>query len=162
MSIWAHLPHAALIPGQKSRVIGITPKYRALLTSVGFTPGRPFDYVPEHTWAFGITYAHNRSTASLNLIGVGMLYKSDVGLVLAANTNNRLQNNIPRTALPVVYRSQGSGYVTADLNATRRVGTRIDLLVQALNLTNYYQNDFGFSYPSIGRQTKVGMRIRWR
>lgn len=147
----------------KSRIIGITPRYRALLqsNSPSFQPGRPFNYLPEHTWALGVTYAQAQSTVSLFVNGVGMRYVNNDALSLAAsNFSTRFTTHQPRWEVPSGYRSLGKGYAIADLNATHRFGSRIEGVFQVANLANYYQNDFSAEFAAIGRQTRAGIRIR--
>lgn len=150
----------------KSRVIGVTPKYRAFLTSSTFQPGRPFNFLPEHTWALGLAYAHSASSLSLSINGISMRYKANNtldpsdALSLATNSSNRLISSRVRMDTPSGYRSIGSGYATVDLNTTHRFSSRLDAVVQIINLTNYYQNDISASYASMGRQTKAGFKLR--
>lgn len=147
----------------KSRVIGVTPKYRALLSGSTFEPGRSFDYVPEHTWALGATYSQSRNTVSLNVNGVGMRYIQFGALDLATSTNSRFHLSRPRMQTPLsqIYRPLGSGYATADLNATHRFSSQIDAILQVTNLTDYYQNDRNVQFASPGRSSRVGVRVRW-
>lgn len=145
----------------KSRVIGVTARYKSLASGViAFEPGRPFDYVPEHTWALGVTYAKSRSTLSLNLNGLGDRYVGANDLNLALSSSNRFQANRPRMSISFDHRPLGPGYAMADLNATHRFTSRVDALLQITNLTDYYQNDYDASYATMGRQSRVGFRLR--
>jgi hypothetical protein len=63
--------------------------------------------------------------------------------------------------LPIGYRSKGPAYAIADLNASRHVSTFIDAMMQVQNLTNVYQNEYGAGFATMGRQTKVGFRVRY-
>lgn len=145
----------------KSRVTGITPRYRTLLSGSDFEPGRPFDYIPEHTWAFGVAYAHSSNTVSLSVNGIGMRYVNLNALGLSASNFSRFQQIRPRMQnLSQIYRPLGAGYATADLNATHQFSSRVDATFQVNNLTDYYQNDYNASFATIGRQTKLG--LRWR
>lgn len=146
----------------KSRVLGVTPRYRALLTDSKFTPGRPFDYLPEHTWALGLTYARNSTTVGLMVNGIGMLYKHWDDARISASAGNRLFTSRSRINAPNIYRSMGAGYSIADLNATHRFGSHIDAVLQIHNLNNYSQNDFSGLYAAIGRQSKLGLRVRFQ
>lgn len=143
----------------KSRIIGVTPAYRYLLTE--FQPGRSFDYTPEHAWALRVTYAKSSSTVSLSLNGVGMRYIStdNLFLMITDSRGRFLQVTSPRMLLGG-YRPQVSGYATADINATHRFSPRMDALLQISNLTDYYRNDFNVSYASSGRSSRIGLRIR--
>lgn len=147
----------------KSRVIGITQKYKALLTDQAFEPGRPFDYAPEHTWGLNFTYAQAASTVGLFINGVAQRYvlMNDVDLEL--NNARRLtfqKPNVEQLLLARGQRSIGAGYATAAFNATHRFGERLDATLNIENLTNYYQNDLSADLATVGRQTRLG--IRWR
>lgn len=143
----------------KSRVLGITPKYRALLASnSGFEPGRSFSFLPEHTWAVGLTYSRAVSMVSVTLNGIGALYRQSDDLRMALEM--RLRTTVPRTELPTAYRPLAPGYVTADMNATRQFTSHVEGLLQVTNLTDYYRNDYGPNSPTIGRQTRLGLRFR--
>lgn len=146
-----------------SRVIGITPRYRAKLPFSLFQPGRTIALVPEHTWALNTTYAKAGSTVSLSINGVSRIYNensiaNELGLLISSA---RIINTQPRMNNPTDYRVPGSGYTTADLNATHRFSSRIDALFQTVNLTDYKHSDVADGqHASIGRQTKAGLRIR--
>jgi hypothetical protein len=47
-----------------------------------------------------------------------------------------------------------------DLNTSRRFTRLIEGTLQVHNLGNKYTNDHDGGYASLGRQTKVGLRIR--
>lgn len=147
----------------KSRIIGVTPKYRAFLSGSEFEKGRPFDYVPEHIWALGFTYTESRSTVSLSINGVGMRYVSADALSLATSSSSRFQLSRPRMDLGSFgsYRSRGAGYATADLNAIHRLSSIADATLQITNLTDFYENDFSALYASPGRSSRIGLRIRY-
>lgn len=146
----------------KSRVLGVTPKYKALLaaTNPEFEAGGLFNYLPEHTWALGMVYAHSQGSLALSVNGIGIRYVNDNGLSQSISGLNRLSSNRPRFDISN-YRALGTGYSTADLNATQRLSPRIDATLQITNLTDYYQNDFSVQNVSIGRQTRAGVRVRW-
>lgn len=147
----------------KSRVLGITPRYRSVLqaTNPAFQPGRPFDYVPEHTWAIGITYAQSRNTVSLSMNGVGMRYVNSNFLSLNA-TAFPARFHFTRLRMDLSgYRPLAAGYATADLDAARRFSSRLEAVLHVTNITDYYQNDFGADYAAAGRVSRVGLRLRW-
>jgi outer membrane receptor for ferric coprogen and ferric-rhodotorulic acid len=58
------------------------------------------------------------------------------------------------------YVSFNKGYALADLTAAYRLTAHVDGLVQSQNITDHYANDFRADFASIGRQTKMGLRIR--
>jgi outer membrane cobalamin receptor len=146
----------------KSRVIGITPKYRAALADDPmYQPGASFQFLPEHTWALGVTYANQRNTVALNFTGTGEL----LGY---GNTfyYERLSSFVRLQANRYIYNAFGwnqmnRGYVLADLNATRRLSPAVDAMVQVQNIGDVYGNDVDASQATIGRQTKIGVRLRY-
>lgn len=143
----------------KSRIIGITPKYRSVLTGTQYRVGAPFMYLPEHTWAIVTRYANLGTIVSLNVNGVGFLYRvgDDIGIISSA----RLDQIKPRVSFPPITRTKvGEGYAMADLNATRKFTARFEGLLQIQNLANFYQNDYSSGYAVLGRQSKVGINIR--
>jgi outer membrane receptor protein involved in Fe transport len=147
----------------KSRVIGITPRYRSLLVFTEFQSGRPFDYVPEHTWATGFNYTNGRGTIDLGIHGISQRYVSFNSLDQILNLDVRLLLDRPLQVQSLSarnVRSIGAGYATADLNMSQRLSSRIDATLGVSNLTNYYQNDLSADYASMGRQTRLG--LRWR
>ena len=49
----------------------------------------------------------------------------------------------------------------ADLNASRRFAAHADGVLQVQNVANFYRNDATSFGAAIGRQTKIGMRLRF-
>jgi outer membrane receptor protein involved in Fe transport len=146
----------------KSRVIGITPQYRALLGSnTLYEVGRPFDYLPEHSWALTEIYARRATTVSLTLNGHGQFYKARDYLAANANTTWRDPNYRLRQNIPTFYRPLGPSHATADFNAAQRISSSIEAILQVQNLANYYQEDIDITLPAMGRQSKVGVRLRF-
>lgn len=148
----------------KSRVIGITPKYRALLTSTDYQVGRSLSYLAEHTWATSVTYSRAKTTLSLNVNGTGMLYSDGgdalVKMIGLSTSFYRILVNNPRIGLPTGYIATSPGYAMADLNASHRFSTRVEGVLQIQNLTDFYRNDNNASFASMGRYSKAGVRIR--
>lgn len=146
----------------KSRIIGITSKYRTYLTGSSFEPGRPFNYVREHIWGLGFTYAHAASTISLYVNGTGMGYKGGDELSSIVALQSRFNMSRPRMGFDGgIYRSRDAGYAMADLNAAHRFSSHMDATLQISNVGNYYQNDYVAVAGAIGRQTRAGLRVRW-
>jgi len=150
----------------KSRVIGWTPKYEQYFISRGvreWRPGATFDLLPEHTWALGATYGAGGTIVALNVNGTARItvfnnaffYQHlDLGGI-------RLQENVANMGWGVGYVAFNPGYVTADLNASRRILGSTEIVFQLQNLTNHYANDFDAGYGTLGRQTKGGLRVRF-
>jgi outer membrane receptor protein involved in Fe transport len=146
----------------KSRVIGITPQYAKLfVTNALYQVGRPFDYLPEHTWALTQAYARRATNVALTLNGHGQFYKGRDYLSFNATTPWRDPSYKLRQNVPSFYRALGPKHVTADLNAAQRFTAGIEGIVQVQNLTNYYQEDIDVAFPTIGRQSKIGVRVKF-
>lgn len=149
----------------QSRTIGVVPELQAFFAKNKanyrqFQPGATFPYIAEHTWALGVTYAHQASTVGLNWSGIGKLKRStdelyNNHLVQAVRIlNDRyLMSTIP-------YVNFGGAYAIADLNAVHRFSGKVEGVLQVQNLMNYYESDFLEDAATMGRQTKIGMRIR--
>jgi outer membrane receptor protein involved in Fe transport len=149
----------------KSRVIGVTQKYRQHL--YWFTPGAVFWGVPEHTYALQLQYARQRTSVSLNLHGQGMLYLEGFngrigGTALFREvTGTRLSaTNAPRMTLDT-YVGTTPAYALGDLNVSHAVSAHIDGTLQIQNIANHYTSDSGYERAVIGRQTKFGVRVRY-
>lgn len=145
----------------KSRVIGVTPKYRSQLTGTAYQAGRSPDYLPEHTWAMQVMYVQGGSAIVLNLNGIGQLYSGTDDAYLYSLFETRDLNFRWRMGIPdLVYRPIGAGYVMADMNASHRFSPATEIVLQVLNLGNYYRNDYAQFFSTIGRQMKAGLRLR--
>jgi len=145
----------------KSRILGVTPRYRAQFPQ--YPPGSVFYQLPEHTWATDVTYARGRTTASVNIQGQGLLYQNpfDDALVFNNIASRLAFQRSARMSFPQAFVGRSPGYAIADLNVSQRMSAVLDGMLQIQNLTDFYQADPGVSYASIGRQTKVGLRVRW-
>jgi len=151
----------------KSRVLGIDPRYRFRFPANRYPfwqPGASFRYLPEHTWALGITYAHARATVALNISGIGELagFNNNSAFVLR-HLNGSIR--IPGERYNVTTDQYGNlgfnePYTLADLSATYRLVRAIEGVVQVQNLNNVYQNDYDATYATMGRQSRLGLRIR--
>jgi len=155
--------HTATYSWTKSRIIGVAPSFRDRLRDYPeYAVGASFSFLPEHTMAFGTTYARAGTTVSINVSGTGFLYRDSDALSQATDYSIRLRSNaIPRTSMPFPYRATAKGYALADLNASHRLSSHVDVVLQMQNATNSYHNDESILYPSMGRQTRVGVRTRW-
>jgi len=142
----------------KSRIIGITPKYARQFQGQ-YVVGAPFQYLPEHTYALGLQYVTVHSTIGLNVHGQGLLYNYSDD-IRDAITLARLRISAPRMSDPRPT-TIGPGYALADLNASRRLSGRVEGTLQVQNVTDSYHNDFGTNTASIGRQSMLGLRVRW-
>jgi len=147
----------------KSRLIGITPKYRAQFP--GYHVGGTFQRFAEHTWALDIGYVRGGTSVSYNLQGQGKMSPRDIyggtpGDALMAISNLRLQSLAVRTSPPPDYAPTVPGYLLGDLNVSQRMTRTMEGILQIQNLGNRYRNDTGIDIASLGRQTKAGLRVR--
>jgi hypothetical protein len=123
-------------------------------------PGGTFAFLPEHTWAMGITYARGRTTVGLNVTGTGLVQTGQDALsVKGLSGEQRLQQDIFNTEGPR-YVPHDNGYAIADLTVSHRFATQVEGVLQVQNLTNNYTNDFGAGIATVGRTAKAGLRIR--
>jgi len=88
-------------------------------------------------------------------------YKGRDYLTINANTNWRDPYFRLRQTLPSFYRSLGPKHATADINASYRFTPAIEALAQIQNIADYYQEDVDVGIATIGRQSKVGVRVRF-
>jgi len=151
----------------KSRSLGVFHQYLSKFDVIGyptFQPGATFDYLPEHTWAVGMTYVQAATTVAFNLTGVGRLVTTNDARTWHRylDFGIRLDQNRGREETTGDYVSANNGYVLADLNATHRFSSSVESVVQVQNLANRYANDRIGSWASMGRQTKVGFRLSLR
>jgi len=154
----------------KSRIIGITPKYRAAFPQ--YVPGSAFSSLPEHTYAIAVQYAHGKTSATLNVQGQGgQIAQSnwDCGFSNAGCINHefmlirsaRLDADKPAMDTPRIP-FVTPGYALADFNVQRQFNSRVEGMLQLQNVANSYpRTDAGADLGSIGRQTKIGARIRY-
>jgi hypothetical protein len=144
----------------KSRVLGITPKYREFFANIReYQPGAVFGMLPEHTWALGFTYAQGRTTVALNMTGNGQIPGGGSAMYYnALSSSIRLMPD--RQSLTFSGWSVDKGYVLSNLSAARRFSSWVEGVLQIDNLTNRYRNDYDLTFPVMGRQTKGGLRIR--
>jgi outer membrane receptor protein involved in Fe transport len=147
----------------KSRVIGVNPEYRARFANQPqYQPGATFRYLPEHTWALGVTYARAGSFVALDFTGTGQVKNQPNEFTLrnlvgnVRLTQNRLNLNNNGNA----YSNFNAGYALADLTASHRFAARVEALLQVQNLSDRYIKDESAGNAVMGRQIKAGFRIK--
>jgi len=146
----------ATLSNTKSRIIGITPRWRSLVH--GVSVGQAFAFVPEHLWAFETQYSRNGTSVSLNFHGQGPMYVNE-GPLLFEIGYPRLDIQRPRETFFGIW-DHMPGYSIADVNVSHQFGSVVEGLLQVQNVANTYRNDVDVQYASIGRQSKVGFRLR--
>jgi len=154
----------------KSRIIGVTPKYRSHFPDL--VPGQPFEDVPEHTYAVSISYSNAATQLSLNVQGQGTAWRTSFD----PGENSEACNELCRETLArlrIQYsprmtsfgsmglRSLFPGYAKADLNLTQRVTSWLDGTLQVNNVMDSYRSDLSQGYGVPGRQGTLGLRMRF-
>jgi hypothetical protein len=142
----------------------VNPKYRAQFArSPQYHPGAAFQYLPEHTWALGLTYAKASSSVGLNLTGTGRVTNiNDDFYSRSLSSNIRLMQNRLNVSNVDRYINFNAPYALADLTASHRFHTRVEGVLQVQNLADRYTNDYNAALATLGRQVRVGARIRTR
>jgi len=152
----------------KSRTIGVNSRYRAQFANrPQYQPGATFQYLPEHTWALGITYGKAASSVAINLTGTGRVTNvNDATYLRSFSREIRLTQNRLNIAVadnyPSPYVNFNKDYAVADLVASHHFASQVEGVLQVQNLTDHYTNDYDVSMATMGRQVKVGARIRTR
>jgi len=145
----------------KSRLIGITPKYRGQFPR--YVVGAPFALAPEHTYAVGLAYVRGGRRISYNIQGQGAWLSN--GSFFWARTGNsyatRLRSYNSRINQPDAFMEVRRGYLLGDLNASQQLTSRLEALVQINNLTNNYQSEVSPYTQQSGRTTGLGFRLHW-
>jgi outer membrane receptor protein involved in Fe transport len=156
----------------KSRSMGVTPGFAAayaplIASSPQFVQGASLQLVPEHTWGLHMSYARAQTTVALNLTGVAKVKILEDDLFLRhLDPGVRLENNSWNVAQKgsdlrlFFYDNYNDGYVTADLTASHRMTRHVETVLEVQNLGNRYQQDVSVRQATIGRQTRLGFRIR--
>jgi hypothetical protein len=151
----------------KSRSMGVTARYRWLFPPISYPllqSGATFQFLAEHTWAFGTTYARRNTTVSLNVSGVGRLRGAVDAVQLRMFSGNiRLQQdrqNI-RAAWDGNYSASNPGYALANLMIDHRLSSRVGCVLDVSNVANRYTVDEDAGQATVGRTGKVGIRVRW-
>jgi outer membrane receptor protein involved in Fe transport len=146
----------------KSRVLGVSPAFRASYPASAypsFQPGSTFSFFPEHTWAIMTSYAAGRTSLSVNMNGIGP-FKGPHTMGLYDIFLSRLDADKPRMSfggtIPTV-----SAYMTADINGVIHLSSAADVVMQIQNVGNIYRNDYTVLSATMGRQTKLGARLRF-
>jgi len=149
----------------KSRVLGVTPLYKQLLgENTAYTPGQTFNDLPEHTWAVTTTYAVGRTTASVHVDGIGKAsgcYAFCSGIKNPIGKGLRLWANQSTGVLVNPGLEFRPGYATVDVGAVQHLTPRMDGVLHVSNLANRYDIDSNVLAAVLGRQTRLGLRIRW-
>jgi len=147
----------------KSRSLGISTPLPPAYVSRFFTKGASFDYLPEHTWSVGVTYSQARATVALTATGAGQARVDRNDFYMSTLSENiRLQSNRPRIQIDDQnYTPMRAGYASSDLTASYRLTPSVDAALTVLNLGNYYAKDRTAELATIGRQSKVGLRMRF-
>lgn len=145
----------------KSRTIGVNSKYRAsFANNPQYQPGATFMYLPEHTWAMGMTYATGSTTVGLNVTGIDRA-RNETDEFSFQNFSSAIR--LPQNRLNISsagYVNFNPGYAMADLAVSHRFLSWVEGVLQVQNITDRYVNDYTAGYATMGRQVKAGARLR--
>lgn len=151
----------------KSRSMGVGPKFRSTASPVNFldfTKGATFQYLPEHTWAAGLTYAYGKTSIGVNLTGIGQLRALEpAGFTQQTSGRIRLpQNRLRFTSCAGLAGCifMNEGYALADLTASHQFSPSVESVLQVVNLSDSYRSDRYGIMGVMGRMTKFGFRVR--
>ena len=123
--------------------------------------GATYNFLAEHTWALGVSYTNAATTVGLDMTGAGRVptlrddfFHRNLNVLIRLPQNRLNVNNSPR------YVNFNDAYSMADLTASHRFTHSAEAVLQIQNLTDRYRNDYEAAYAVMGRQTKVGLRVR--
>jgi outer membrane receptor for ferrienterochelin and colicin len=145
----------------KSRIIGITPRYRNQFPE--YVVGAAFQLLAEHTWATDFTYAIAKTSIALNVQGQGRSIGNESRTLLNLAQDRRLFTSESPLAwgYPVPYLEVTPGFALGNLNVSQQLTTHIEGLLQIYNVANSFRGDFSPALAQPGRSTGLGVRIRW-
>jgi hypothetical protein len=148
----------------KSRVIGVDQRFRTRFDATiypQYQPGSSLNYLPEHTWGATIGYARAATTVALTLNGTGLTTSFDSELKTKI-FYSRIDAAKPRMAVPnsLQQKMTRPGYTIADFNASQQLSSTVASFLQVLNIADYYRDDYSNNNASMGRQTRIGVRVR--
>jgi len=141
----------------KSRLIGITPKYRRQFPQ--YVVGSPYALVPEHTYAVDIAYTRGGTHIGWNLQGQGLAIAPYDPVLRTELYDTRLMNVNPRIDIPNSIRGVFPGFPLSNLNISHQFTTRVEALLDITNVTNSYKGDVDATVAQAGRTTGIGVRI---
>jgi len=143
----------------KSRLIGITPKYRRQFPQ--YVKGGTFNSIPEHTYALGVAYARAGTRVAYNLQGQGIVHTPPDGGISSKAAYYRFYSLGPRVDFPPIFTEIYQGFPIGDLNVSQRLSARIDGTLRVKNLTNSYKSDVDPLVAQAGRTTGLGLRVQF-
>jgi len=150
----------------KSRVALVSQKAQVLFPWI--VKGASFEELAEHTFAFGLQYAMGKTLLRLNVQGQGQTWSSEPNQLYSDDYNRRLSIedlSFARWGLGVDGMPEDGSviraYALADLNASQQLAPHVDGIIQIQNVFNSFQHDALSLATSMGRQGKVGFRVRW-
>jgi len=146
---------------QKSRIIGITPRYQRQFAALGYVPGAAYDLFPEHTYAVGVTYVHGGTGVRYNLQGEGLVTVPHGSTKLyALGQGYRLGvSQQPLIEIPWTYREKWPGVPLGELHVSQQLTRRFVALLDIDNIANTYATDYNAVSAQSGRRTTLGFRL---
>jgi len=145
----------------RSRLIGITPRYR--LQFPYYVKGSSFGRFAEHTYAFGLAYAHGGTRIGYNLQGSGQEWTAET-LWSRSLDFKRLNADKEVMRLPDnAFRFLGVQALgpVGELNVSHQLTKRMEVLLRIDNVANSFRGDVDPLSAQPGRNTSVGLRMRF-
>jgi outer membrane receptor protein involved in Fe transport len=139
-----------------SRVLAVSPLYTGNLTR-----GRSFTGLMTHSGYASATYAYGGTSivGSMSYVGATLVDSRPV-MVFYDALYSRTKMYVDRFGVRTFFSSK-PGYAKSDLAISQRVNAWASATLNVNNLANSFQSDAYEYYPSLGRQTTVGMTLRF-
>jgi outer membrane receptor for ferrienterochelin and colicin len=138
-----------------SRILSLRPSS----SETGYYRGMRFLNLPSHTGNITATYAMGGTSVTVvtNYVGSANRSSSDYS---TAFSQLRLMVYTPRAT---GFQSQmvNPGYVKSDVTASHRLSSALSATFNVTNLGNNFGNDYRNMWPTLGRQTALGLSLRY-
>jgi hypothetical protein len=138
----------------KSRVVSLDPRYTGPAR-----PGDSFQQFAEHTGALSARYTGARLSAGIVGNAIGQVSRGLSERFFACN-NARLPVELDRICDGLIPLELVPGYWMADADVAYHATPTLTPFVRVQNITNVTRNESNYSFPTMGRVTQIGFRIR--
>src|SRR5690606_20716178 len=124
-------------------------------------PGKSFLRAPSHTANVNATYAYGGTSLTLvaNYVGTTLQPLASEDIVYE-EMYKRIKTYLPLEGVPRIMWSS-PGYVKSNLSASHRLSPSVSATLHVNNLGNSYGSEVGFINPTLGRQTSLGVSLRF-
>lgn len=118
--------------------------------------GARFSNAPEHTLAYGVSYARGRASMQINGTAVGQVVRYGIN----PSFTRRLSSELTRATYIYGFRPIKQPYTVADFNGRYRVNSYLEGVMQVANIMDNFRADDSDASSVMGRQTKIGFSLR--